>query len=83
MAYYYGDDPASQYNQSDANGMQQRKLKQRRLGQAITGSTPAAPDEAEPPVDTPPAPTTGTGYIGGEVTRAFTATGRTTTVKGI
>lgn len=58
MAYYYGNDPSSQYNQSDANGMQQRKLKQRRLGQAITGTSPVEPDIPEPPVDTPPPPTT-------------------------
>ncbi len=60
MAYYSGNDPASQYNQTDANSIQQRQLKRRRLGQAVLGQTTSeTPTEPEAPVEQPEAPRTG------------------------
>lgn len=61
MAYYSGNDPASQYNQSDANSLQQRQLKRKRLGQALTGTEPTVPDEPMVRQETPEAPVSGNG----------------------
>lgn len=64
MAYYYGNDPASQYNQTDANSIQSRQLRRRRLGQALGGETPALGTQEEPDrveLQTPEAPTQANG----------------------